>query len=176
MQIFSGPVHRDDKASDFGVQVGRSLFLFPLPLMLSLTENNSVFRTSQRLAKRKARKAMLNQVRFSIPIFNRPPNCGRTPLRGTFTSAAGSRLLDFPATPYRSSPIPGRGFQRGGPPPAPLCPEGVWGTTASPMFLFRGSGGHSLFKREYSPDFVCRIAALPTANCCIFSALSVLSV
>ena len=73
-------------------------------------------------------------------------------------------------------PIPKRGFQRGGPPPAPLCPEGVWGAAASPMFLFRGSGGHSLFKREYPPDFVCRLAALPTANCCIFSALSVLSV
>ena len=32
-------------------------------------------------------------------------------------------------------PIPKRGFQRGGPQPAPLCPEGVWGTAASPMFL-----------------------------------------
>ena len=148
MQIFSGPVHRDDKASDFGVQVGRSLFLFPLPLMLSLTENNSVFRTSQRLAKW---KAVLKQVRFSIPIFNRTSNCGRTPLRGTFTSAAGSRLLDFLATPYRLSPIPGRGFQRGGPPPAPLCPEGVWGTAASPMFLFRGSGGTFSFQKRISP-------------------------
>ena len=36
---------------------------------------------------------------------------------------------------------------------APLCPEGVWGTAASPMFLFRGSGGHSLFKREYPLGF-----------------------
>ena len=136
MQIFSGPVHRDDKASDFGVQVGRSLFLFPLPLMLSLTENNSVFRTSQRLAKW---KAVLKQVRFSTTIFNRTSNCGRTPLRGTFTSAAGSRLLDFLATPYRLSPIPGRGFQRGGPPPAPLCPEGVWGTVAHTVTALRFS-------------------------------------
>ena len=32
-------------------------------------------RISQRLAKRKARKAMLNQVQFSTPIFNRISKC-----------------------------------------------------------------------------------------------------
>ena len=41
-------------------------------------------------------------------------------------SAAGRRPPGFRGTPYRSPPIPGRGFQRGGPLP-PLCAQRGYG-------------------------------------------------
>ena len=55
-----------------------------------------------------------------------------------------------------SSPVPlGVGFQRRGPrPPAFVSFQGgAGGNRNPPAFLFRGPGGHSLFKREYPPGF-----------------------
>ena len=61
-------------------------------------------RGSQRLAKR---KAVLNQVRFSTPVFNRTSNCGNAPLHGISISAAGRRLPDLMGSPYRLAPVLG---------------------------------------------------------------------
>ena len=49
---------------------------------------------------------------------------------------------------------PGRGFQRGGPQPAPLCRfKGVRGEIEIPPRFSLGGRGHSLLKREYPPGF-----------------------
>ena len=60
----------------------------------------------------------------------------------------------LPSVPRLLSPW-GVGFQRGGPRPPAFVPfqGGAGGNRNPPAFLFRGPGGHSLFKREYPPGF-----------------------
>ena len=71
----------------------------------------------------------------------KPRDANRTP----------SASLSAAAPPSNS----GRGFQRGGPQPAPLCRfKGVRGEIEiPPRFSLGGRGGHSLFKREYPLGF-----------------------
>ena len=86
-------------------------------------------------------------VRISFSLVHRadshmkPLGANRTP----------SASLSAAAPPSNS----GRGFQRGGPQPAPLCRfKGVRGEIEiPPRFSLGGRGGHSLFKREYPPGF-----------------------
>ena len=79
-------------------------------------------------------------ARNCIPALESPPHTGaanRTPPASLSAAAPPS--------------CPGRGFQRGGPQPAPLCRfKGVRGEIEiPPRFSLGGPGGHSLFKREY---------------------------
>ena len=75
--------------------------------------------------------------------------CGHGAQRGANRTPSAS--LSAAAPPSNS----GRGFQRGGPQPAPLCRfKGVRGEIEiPPRFSLGGRGGHSLFKREYPPGF-----------------------
>ena len=70
---------------------------------------------------------------------------------------SGHSLPLFPLPlPCPSSSVPlGGGFQRWGPrPPAFVSFQGgAGGNRNPPAFLFRGLGGHSLFKREYPLGF-----------------------
>ena len=54
-----------------------------------------------------------------------------------------------------SSPVPRRGFPKGRAAARPFVSfqGGAGGNRNPPVFLFRGPGGHSLFKREYPPGF-----------------------
>ena len=92
--------------------------------------------------------------------------CGHGAQRGANrTPSASLSAAAPPSCPGRgfqrggalpSSPVPlGVGFQRRGPrPPAFVSFQGgAGGNRNPPAFLFRGPGGHSLFKREYPPGF-----------------------
>ena len=73
--------------------------------------------------------------------------CGHGAQRGA------NRTSPAPLSAAAPPSCPGRGFQRGGPQPAPLCRfKGVRGEIEiPPRFSLGGPWGHSLFKREYPP-------------------------
>ena len=60
------------------------------------------------------------------------------------THRAANRTLPAPLSAAAPSSNSGRGFQRGGPRPAPLCHEGVWGTGGVPHVSGGGLRGRGL--------------------------------
>ncbi len=79
-------------------------------------------------------------------------NCVPAPAGTSHTGAANRTPPTSPSAAALPS-CPGRGFQRGGPQPAPLCRfKGVRGEIEiPPAFLFRGAGGTFSFQKRISP-------------------------
>ena len=131
----SSPVRRDGQAASLRVRKGHPQFLFPRSPRCSALPIPQMSASGSGTGSRG--RPLCSPVNAALP------NAGARFRKERLSAQPAESFWTLSAV-RGGQPLPRRGFQRGGPQPAPLCQEGC-GDGGVPTFLFRGAGGDILF-------------------------------